>query len=100
MAPRETAKQRRERLAALLADYRAKADQKSKLDRDVENLKKRIREEIPSAGTYGEWVREHGTPRVITDMDKVRADYATRGEEIPTKETEPPIVVRHVAATR
>jgi hypothetical protein len=100
MAPRETAKQKRERLAALLADYRNKADQLSKLESDVKSLKTRIRAEIPNTGTYGEWVREHGTPRMIPDMDKIRADFADRGQELPKKETEAPIVVRHVAATR
>jgi hypothetical protein len=100
MAVRETAKQRRQRLAGLLAEYREKADLKSKLDRDVDTLKRRIRDEIPGPATFGEWVREHGGTREITDMDKVRADYARHGEQVPTKTTDPSIIVRHVSATK
>jgi hypothetical protein len=94
---KETAAQRRERYARLLADYDELNSRMRKDERDMKALKDQVRE-IP-AGTYGEWLRSLGTPRVITDMDAVREDYAARQLELPTKETEPPIVVRHVAAT-
>jgi hypothetical protein len=97
MATKETAAQRRLRYARLLADYDELNSRMRKDERDMKALKDAVRE-IP-AGTYGEWMRSQGTPRVITDMDAVREYYSAQQLELPTKETEPPVVVRHVAAT-
>lgn len=96
--PRETKKQRDARVGALLADYDEKSRQLAKLEADVKDLKERIRD--LAEGTYGEWSLAWGTPRSILDQAQVRKDYAERGEELPKKDTQPAIVVKHVAATK
>ena len=40
-----------------------------------------------------------GTPREILDQPQVQKDYAAEGKEVPKVLTQPPIVVKHVAAT-
>jgi hypothetical protein len=89
--PRETAAQRRTRIAMLLADYDARSRELRKLTKIVDGLKEQIRE--VDAGTYGDWIRGHGTPREIMDMAAVKQDYADRGKPVPMKVTEAPIVV-------
>jgi len=93
---RETAAQKKTRIAGLLADYDARSRELRKLDKDVQALKVQIAD-IP-AGTYGEWIRSEGTPREIMDIAAVKADYTERGAELPVKISKPPIVVTHVAA--
>lgn len=95
--PRETKAQKNARVGALLADYDEKSRQLSKLESDVKDLKERIRE--LTEGTYGEWSLAWGTPRAILDQPQVRKDYAAEGKEVPKVLTQPPIVVKHVAAT-
>lgn len=93
---RETIKQRRARVALLLARYDEVNRAHSKMTRELEELKKEVR--ALELGTYDEWSYGHGNPREITDMDAVRADFAERNLELPTKLSAPPIVVRHVGA--
>lgn len=96
--PRETAAQKRNRIEALLADYDARTRELRKLTKDVESLKEQVRKVGP--GTYGEWSRSHGTAREILDQAAVKRGYEARGEVLPVKMTDPPIVVLHVASTR
>jgi hypothetical protein len=91
MAVRETAAQRKTRIAMLLADYDARSREARKLDSIVKGLKEQIKE-IPE-GTYGEWTRSHGTPREIVDQAAIKARFAELGEPLPTKMTEAPILV-------
>jgi hypothetical protein len=95
MAVRETAAQKRTRIAMLLADYSNRAAELRKLSKIVDGLKEQVRE-IP-LGVYGEWQRSEGTPREIADAVAIKARYAALGETLPTKMTEAPIVVRPVA---
>lgn len=88
---RETAAQRRTRVALLLADYDARSRELRKLMKIVDGLKEQVRE-VP-VGTYGEWVRSEGTPREIMDQAAVKQDFADRGLTVPVKLTDPPIVV-------
>lgn len=95
--PRETKAQRNARVGALLADYDEKSRQLRKLEKDVKDMKERIRE--LAEGQYGEWVYTQGTPREIMDQPQVQKDYAEQGKPVPKVMTQPPIVVKHVAAT-
>lgn len=95
--PRETRAQKNARVGALLADYDEKSRQLRKLEKDVKDLKERVRE--LAEGQYGEWVFTLGTPREILDQPQVQKDYAAEGKEVPKVMTQPPIVVKHVAAT-
>ena len=95
MAQRETAAQKRNRIAMLLADYDARSRDLRKLTKDVDTLKEQVRE-IP-AGTYGEWTRAEGTPRTIVDHAAVKKYFSEHGAELPTKTTEAPIIVTHQA---
>jgi hypothetical protein len=81
----------------LLADFDAKNRELRKLSKDVETMKAQIKLEVP-AGTYGDFVRSEGTPRQITDMDAVKMKYMELGLEIPTKMTDPPVIVTPKAA--
>lgn len=96
--PRETKAQKNARVGALLADYDEKSRQLSKLESDVKDLKDRIRE--LTEGAYGEWTLGWGTPRAILDQAQVKRDYAEQGKDVPKVDTRPPIIVKHVAATR
>jgi len=93
---KETAAQRRTRIAMLLADYDARSRELRKLTKEVDNLKAQVREVDP--GTHGEWIRGTGTPREIVDQAAIKQAYAERGEPMPTRMTEPPITVTMVAA--
>lgn len=95
--PRETKAQKNARVGALLADYDEKSRQLAKIESDVKDLKERIRD--LDEGTYGEWSLAWGTPRAILDQAQVRKDYAEQGKELPKKDTQPAIVVKHTAAT-
>lgn len=89
---RETIKQRTTRVSMLLADYDARSRELRKLAKDVESLKEQVKREEP--GTYGDFVLATGTPREIVDQAKVKEDFAARGVELPTKMTDPPVIVR------
>jgi hypothetical protein len=91
MAIKETAAQRRTRIGMLLADYDARSRELRKLQSIVKGLKEQI-EEIPE-GTYGEWVRSHGTPREIVDQAAIKAKFTELGEPLPMKMTAAPILV-------
>jgi len=93
---RETIKQRDARVSMLLADYDARVRELRKLEKDVDSLKEQVREIEP--GTYGDWVREDGTPREIMDQAAVKEDYHKRRVEVPMTTTRPPIVVRPAVA--
>lgn len=88
---RETKAARDARIADLLAEYRNRSDDLNKTMAIVKGLKAQI-EDIPS-GTYGDWIRAEGRPRVVTDMDALRVLLEKHGLEMPTKETKAPIVV-------
>jgi hypothetical protein len=90
---RETAAQKKTRIGMLLADYDARSRELRKLLKDVDALKVQVRE-VP-AGTYGEWTRSEGTPREIVDQAAVKREYVERGEIMPMKMTEAPIIVTH-----
>lgn len=95
--PRETKAQKNARVGALLADYDEKSRQLRKLEKDVKDMKERIRE--LAEGTYGEWMFTLGTTREIMDQGQVQKDYAEQGKEVPKMTTQPQIVVKHTAAT-
>lgn len=95
---RETAAQKRTRIALLLADFDARNRELRKLIKIVDGLKEQVKE-IP-VGVYGEWQRADGTPREITDQAAVKAHYAELGVDMPTRLTDPPIVVSHVGGGR
>lgn len=91
--PRETKAQRTSRITMLLAEYDARSLELRKLTKEVDNLKLQVKELDP--GEYGDWILATGTPREITDQAAVKADYAARGVPMPTKMTDPPVIVRH-----
>lgn len=95
--PRETKRQRDERVGALLAEYDERSRQLRKLDKDVKDLKERVRE--LNEGQYGEWLFTLGVQREILDQSQVQKDYADQGKSVPKVLTQPQIVVKHVAAT-
>jgi hypothetical protein len=95
MAVRETAAQKRTRIAMLLADYSNRTSEYRKLAKIVDGLKEQVKEIAP--GTYGEWQRSSGTPREILDQNAIKAKYAELGLTLPTKMSDAPIVVRPVA---
>lgn len=90
---RETAAQKKTRISMLLADYDAKNREFNKLKKDVDALKAQVKD-IP-AGTYGEWIRAHGTPRQINDIGRAREIIAEIGRVWPMRESESPIIVTH-----
>ena len=92
---RETIAQRNTRVGILLAAYDADSRQLRKLTKDVESMKEEIRKLEP--GSYGEWQLSTGTPREIMDQQAVKRAYTERGETLPTKTTEAPINVSHLA---
>lgn len=93
---KETAAQRKARFARLLADYDARSRELRKAAKDVDDLKQQIRTEVPP-GTYGEWTRGEGTPREILDQAEAKNLLTARGIPIPTKMTDAPVTVTHVA---
>jgi hypothetical protein len=90
--PKETAAQRKTRIADLLADYFRRAAELRKLAKDVDAMKEQIRTEV-EPGTYGDYVRSAGTPREITDADAVKRHYAEIGQAMPVKMTAAPVIV-------
>ena len=91
---RETKAARDSRVSMLLADFDARSKELNKLQAIVKGLKAQVAEIEPR--TYGEWVRAEGTPRAIMDQGAVREFYTANGYEVPTKMTDPPVVVTHV----
>lgn len=89
---KETAAQRKTRIAMLLADYDDKSRQLRKLAKDVDDLKAQLREIDP--GTYGDWTLATGTPREILDQAAAKQTLTANGLEIPTTMTTPPMIVR------
>ena len=89
--PRETAAQKRTRIGMLLAEYDAQNRALRKLTAEVKTLKAQVQEIEP--GTYGEWIRSHGTPREILDQPKARDLLKEHGIPVPMATTEAPIVV-------
>lgn len=92
MARKETAAQRKTRIAMLLADYDARSRELRKLAKDVDEMKKQIRADV-TPGTYGDFTYATGTPRQILDQPAAREAMTRAGIVIPTTTTEPPIVV-------
>lgn len=88
---RETAAQKRTRIAMLLADFANRNAELRKLMKIVEGLKEQVKEVAP--GDYGDWTRAQGTPREITDFAAVKAYFAERGDTVPTRMSEAPIIV-------
>jgi hypothetical protein len=95
---KETAAQKRTRIALLLADFDARNRELRKLTKIVEGLKEQVKEIDP--GTYGDWQRSDGTPREILDQAAVRQDYAERGVPLPMKVTDAPAVVSFLAGNK
>lgn len=92
--PRETAAQMRTRVSLLLADFDNRNRELRKLDKIVAGLKEQIKE-IPD-GKYLDWEVTRAAPREITDSVAVKRGYAERGELMPTRLTEPAVVVKPV----
>lgn len=95
--PRETKAQKNARVGALLAEYDEKSRQLRKLEKDVKDMKVRVRE--LDEGTYGEWLFTLGAGREIMDQAQVQKDYADQGKDVPKITTQPSIVVKHIATT-
>lgn len=95
MPVKETIAQRKARVSLLLADYDARSREVRKLSKDVEAMKDQLKEIDP--GAYGDWILSRGTPREIMDQKAVKDDYTRRGEIMPTKVTDAPIVVAPAA---
>lgn len=93
--PKETAAQKRSRIADLLRDYDNRSRELRKLQADVKSMKEQIH--ALESGTYLEMILTRGTPREIMDQQAVKEGYTKRGELIPTKMTDAPIVVSAVA---
>jgi hypothetical protein len=98
-AMRETKAQKATRFSLLLADYDEQSKALRKLSKRVDEMKAEIRKEI-DPGTYGEWIVSTGTPREILDQPAAKNALTAAGIEIPTKMTDAPIIVSHVAATK
>jgi hypothetical protein len=92
---KETAAQRKTRISMLLADYDARSRELRKLAKDVEALKDQVKEVAP--GTYGDFVLSTGTPREILDQAAAKLTLTSNGLEIPTKMTDPPVIVTMAA---
>jgi hypothetical protein len=90
--PKETAVQRKKRIADLLADFFRRNAELAKLKKDVDSMKEQIREEV-EPGTYGDYVRSAGSPREITDQEAVKRHYAEIGQPMPVKMTAAPVIV-------
>ena len=91
MATRETAAQKRSRIAALIADYDARSRELNKLTTIVKGLKEQVREIEP--GTYGDFVLGHGTPREIMDQQAARKLLTENGITVPMTTTQAPLTV-------
>jgi hypothetical protein len=94
---RETKAARTTRISMLLADYDETSRALRKLAKRADELKEQIRKEVP-AGTYGEWTRSEGTPREILDQSAAKNLLTAEGIPIPTKMTDAPVIVTHVAS--
>jgi hydrogenase maturation factor len=90
--PRETKAAKAARVADLLAAYDERNRQLRKLSKDVADLKAEISAIEP--GTYGDWVLATGTAREIMDQQEAKALLTARGIPVPTKMTDPPVIVR------
>lgn len=93
--PKETAAQKRTRIADLLRDYDNRSRELRKLEADVKSMKEQIY--ALDSGTYNDMILTRGTPREIVDQQAVKEGYTKRGELIPMKMTKAPIVVSAVA---
>lgn len=96
---RETKAQKVSRVSLLLADYDEQSKALRKLSKRVDEMKAEIRKEI-EPGTYGEWIVSTGTPREILDQLEAKNLLTGRGIPIPTKMTDAPVIVTHVASTK
>jgi uncharacterized protein (DUF58 family) len=93
--PRETAAQKKTRIAMLLADFANRSSELRKLQTIVDGLKEQVREIAP--GTYGEWSRADGTPREILDQKEAKRLLIAKGIDVPMVMSQPPLVVKPVA---
>jgi hypothetical protein len=91
MAVKETAAQRKTRVAMLLADLKNRSEELNKLTTVVKGLKEQVREIDP--GTYGDWVLSLGASREIMDQKAVRKYFTDNGVDMPTTMTEPSRIV-------
>lgn len=96
---RETKTQKITRVGLLLADYDEKSRALRKLAKQTDELKEQIRTEV-EPGTYGEWIRSEGTPREILDQAAAKKALTDRDIPVPTKMTDAPVIVTHVASTK
>lgn len=95
---KETAAQRRTRIAMLLADYDARSRELRKLAKAVDEMKAQIKEIDP--GAYGDFTLSRGTPREILDQRAAKDALTKAGLPIPTTMTDAPIVVSPKAAAK
>ncbi len=96
---RETKAQKTTRVSMLAADYDDKSRQLRKLIKEVDSLKKEIRETV-DPGAYGEWIIGTGTPREMLDQEAAKNALTAAGIGIPTKMSAAPITITHVASTK
>lgn len=90
--PRETAAQKKTRIALLLADFANRNEELRKLTKIVDGMKEQIKA-LP-VGTYFDWELSEGTAREITDQAAIKAFYAEHGKPLPTKMSAAPIMVK------
>lgn len=96
---RETKAQKTTRISLLLADYDETSRALRKLAKRADELKAEIRKDV-EPGTYGEWIVSTGTPREILDQPAAKNALTAAGVEIPTKMTDSPVIVTHIAGTK
>lgn len=97
--PRETKAAKISRVSMMLAEYDETSRALRKLAKRADELKAEIRKDV-EPGTYGEWIVSTGTPREILDQPAAKKALADRDIPIPTKMTDAPVIVTHVASTK
>jgi hypothetical protein len=82
------------RTAATLSEYDRVNREFAALKKERERLRKEV--DLIDDGTYAGWEKSHGAPKQITDMDAVYRVFDEIGRAVPKKESEPPLMIKHV----
>lgn len=95
MPRKETAAQRKTRIGLLVAQFDAENRELAKKAAIVKGLKTQLKDEVPpeAVGTYGDFIISYAAPKEIVDQQAVKQLMAQHKIEIPTKLTEPALVV-------
>lgn len=91
---RETKAAKQVRIGMLLAEYDAANNDKLKAERRVEELKEQIKAEQLPEGPYGDWTLAYSNGRTILDQKTAKELLTQRKIPVPTKTTDPSIVVK------